>query len=185
MLEKTLQSPWDSKVIKPVNPKGNQSWIFIGRTNAEALILCPPDLKSWLICKDPNAGNDWGQEEKGATENKTDGSTDSTDMSLSKLQELVKDREVWHVVVHGVAKNQTQLNDWTMAMWPSNSTSGYLPKKMKILIKKETCSSLYTVELFTIAEIWKQSRCPTTDGYKRCSIYTYMYIHSVYVCICI
>ena len=70
VLEKTLESPWDHKEIKPVNPKGNQSCVFIGRTNVEAetLILWPPDAKSWLIWKDLNAGKDWGQEEKGVTE---------------------------------------------------------------------------------------------------------------------
>ena len=67
MLEKTLESPLDSKEIKPVNPKGNQSWMFIGRTDAEALILWPPDVKSWLIRKDPDAGKDWRWEEKGTT----------------------------------------------------------------------------------------------------------------------
>ena len=72
VLEKTLESPLDSKEIKPVNPKANQSWIFIGRTDAEAEapILWPPDAKSWLIRKDPNAGKDWRQEEKGTTEDK-------------------------------------------------------------------------------------------------------------------
>ena len=68
VLEKTLESPLDSKEIKPVNPKGNQPWTFIGRTDAEAPILWPPDAKSWLIGKDPDAGKDWGQEEKGVTE---------------------------------------------------------------------------------------------------------------------
>ena len=70
VLEKTLESPLDSKEIKPLNPKGNQSWIFTGRADAkaEALILWPPDSKSWLIRKDPDAGKDWGQEEKGTTE---------------------------------------------------------------------------------------------------------------------
>ena len=67
-LEKTLESPWDSKGIKPVSPKENQPWIFIGRTNAEAPILWPPDEKNWLIEKDPDAGKDWGQKEKGTTE---------------------------------------------------------------------------------------------------------------------
>ena len=87
VLEKTLESPLDCKEIKPVNPKGNQSWIFIGRIDAkaEAPILWPPDAKIWLIGKDPAAGKDWGQEENGIT--------DSTDMSLSKLRELVKNRE--------------------------------------------------------------------------------------------
>ena len=70
VLEKTLESPLDCRVIQPVHPKGNQSWIFIGRTNVEAEtpILWPPDAKNWLIWKDPDAGKDWGQEEKGTTE---------------------------------------------------------------------------------------------------------------------
>ena len=67
-LEKTLESPLDSKEIKPVNPKRNQSWIFIGKTDAETPILWPPDAKNWLIGKDPDAGKDWRQEEKGMTE---------------------------------------------------------------------------------------------------------------------
>ena len=70
VLEKSLESPLDCKEIKPVSPKGNQSWIFIGRTDAEAEtpVLWPPDAKSWLIWKDPDAGKDWRQEEKGTTE---------------------------------------------------------------------------------------------------------------------
>ena len=75
VLEKALESPLDCKEIKPVNPKGNQSWIFIGRIDAEAeaSILWPPDAKTWLIAKDPDAGQDWSQEEKGATEDETVG----------------------------------------------------------------------------------------------------------------
>ena len=71
VLEKTLESPLDCKGIQPIYPKENQSWIFIGRTDAEAEtpILWPPDAKNWLIGKDPDAGKDWGQEEKGMTEN--------------------------------------------------------------------------------------------------------------------
>ena len=71
VLKKTLESPLDSKEIQPVHPKGDQSWVFIGRTDVEAEtpILWPPDTKSWLIWKDPDAGKDWGQEEKGTTEN--------------------------------------------------------------------------------------------------------------------
>ena len=71
VLEKTLESPLDCKEIQLVLPKGDQSWVFIGRTDveAEALVLCPPDAKNWLICKDPDAGKDWGQEEKGMKEN--------------------------------------------------------------------------------------------------------------------
>ena len=73
VLEKTLQSPLDYKEIQPVNPKGNQSWIFIGRTDAEAEtpILWPPDAKNWLLGKEPDAGKDWRQEEKGITEDET------------------------------------------------------------------------------------------------------------------
>ena len=72
VLEKTLESPLDCKEIQPVNPKGNQSWIFIGRTDAEAEAptLWPPDVKNWVIGKDPHAGKDWGQVEKGTTEDK-------------------------------------------------------------------------------------------------------------------
>ena len=68
VLQKTLESPLDCKEIKPVNPKRNQPWIFIGRTEVEALILWPPDEKGQLIGKDPDAGKNWGQEEKGVTD---------------------------------------------------------------------------------------------------------------------
>ena len=68
MLEKSRESPLDCKEIKPVNPKGSKSWILIGRTDAEAPIIWPPDVKNWLTGKDPDAGKDWRQEEKEAAE---------------------------------------------------------------------------------------------------------------------
>ena len=110
VLEEILESPLDSKEIQPVHPKRNQSWIFIGRPDAETEtpILWPPDAKSWLIWKDPDAGKDWRWEEKGTTEDEeNDGITESMDTRLSELRELVMDREVspW-------GRKESDTTDW-------------------------------------------------------------------------
>ena len=116
MLEKTLESPLDCKDIKPVNPKENQSWILIGRTDAEAETptLWPPDAKNWLIGKDPDAGKDQRQKEKRVAEDEMvvwyhwfNGHE-----LVSKFWELVMNREAWHAIVHGVTKNWTWLSHW-------------------------------------------------------------------------
>ena len=107
VLENNLEGPF-SKEIKPVNPKGNQPWIFIGRFDAEteAPILWPPDANIWLIGKDSDAGEDWREKEKRAAE-------DEMDMDLSKLLEIVKDREAWCATLNGFPKSKTWLRDWT------------------------------------------------------------------------
>ena len=115
VLVKTLESPWVCK-IKPVHPKGDQSWVLIERTGVEAEnpILWPPHVKSWLIGKDPDIGKDLGQEKKGTTEDEIVGCIiNSTEMSLRKVQELVMDRKACWAAVRRVTKSQTWLSNWT------------------------------------------------------------------------
>ena len=120
VLEKTLESPLECKEIQPVHPKGNQSWIFIGRTDAEAEtpVLWPPDVKNWLIGKDLDARKDWRQEEKGIIEDETVGWHHWLDgHEFEQTPGAGDNREAWCVAVHRVAKSLTRLSDWTEVNW--------------------------------------------------------------------
>ena len=111
----------DCKEIQPVHPKGNQSWIFIGKTDdeAETPILWPPDAMSWLIGKDPDDGKDWRQEEKWATEDGMVGWHHRLDgQEFEQIPGVVIDREAWHAAAHGVTKGQTWVSDWTELILP-------------------------------------------------------------------
>ena len=135
MLERTLWSLLDCKGIKPVNPKGNKPWIFIGKTDAEAEtpILWPPDVKYWFIRKDPDAGKDRSPEEKGMTK-------DEMDMSLSKLWEMVKDRK--HGVVQSMALQIVE-DDWAAKQQQMLIYYSVYPKALKNFVKSTLWWTLY------------------------------------------
>ena len=136
VLEKTLESPLDWKEIKPVNPERTQSWIFIGRTDAEAKapIFWPTDAKNWLIGKDPDAGKDWKQEE----DEMVGWHHQHNGHSLSKLWEIVKDWEASHSKAHWVTNSPTWLSDWTT----SCHSTLKIHHRVNVVCQASVCSSV-------------------------------------------
>ena len=135
-----LEDSWESlgqQKIKPVNPEGNQPWIWTGRTDAEVPLLWPPDSKIQHIRKDSECGTHWGQEEKVWQKMSwLDGTTDSMHMSLSKLPDMVKDREAWCAAVHGITMSWTWFSYRTTAIakkerWKSSNLMDYIKRILK------------------------------------------------------
>ena len=146
----------DCKEIQRVHPK-DQSWVFIGRTyvEAETPILWPPDMKSWLIWKDPAAGKDWGQEEKGTTEDEMvrwhhwlNGH------GFGWTPGVMMDREAWHAVVHGVAKSQTPLSDWTELILKRHLQFMSTFNLWISFVKPRVHNIIYKHECFINYELW-------------------------------
>ena len=127
VLEKILESPLDCKEIKPINPKGNKLWIFIGMTDAEDLILWPPDEKSQLTGINPGTGKDWRQKEKTVAEDEMVGCHHWLNGHEFEQLREIKDRGAWRAAVHGVTKSQTRFSDWTTPLlFEANDLWGWL-----------------------------------------------------------
>ena len=137
VLEKTLESPLDCKEIQPVHPKGDQSWAFIGRTDAEAetQILWPPHVKSWLIGKDPDAGRDWGQEEKGTPEDEMAGWHHRLYGHEFKWTPAVGDGQGGLVCCDSWSRRESDTSEWlkwTELNWKSLKSQSHLKKEQNL-----------------------------------------------------
>ena len=200
MLEKILWESLDCKEIKPVHSKGNQSWILIGRTGAEAEtpILWPLNMNNWLIGKAPDAGEDWRWEEKGTAKDEMVGwhhqlfgyesgwalrvgDRQGSQAFCSPLgcQELdMTERLNWltdsHYGEHYVSSLKTLKIE--VAYVPASPLMGiYLEKN---IIWKDTCNPVFIAALFTIAKTWKQPKCPKTEEYIKKMWYIYTHTHT-------
>ena len=146
-LEKTLESPLGCKEIQPVHHKWDQSWVFIGRTDAEVEtpVLWPPHAKSWLIGKDLGAGRDWRQEEKGTTEDEMAGWHHQLNAHFEWTLGVGDGRGAWRAVIHGVAKSRTRLRDWTELNWSAFLPSWYC---LWLKVSSDVLPMFENIELF-------------------------------------